>query len=40
VRQVESLSMGWCVNCHREVNVTGEQGKKVHASIDCATCHY
>jgi hypothetical protein len=40
VRQVESLSMGWCVNCHRDVNVTGVHGKKVNASLDCATCHY
>lgn len=40
VRQVESLSMGWCVNCHREVNTAGVQGKKVNASLDCATCHY
>jgi Cytochrome c7 and related cytochrome c len=40
VRQFETLSMGWCVNCHREANVTGIQGKAVNASIDCATCHY
>ncbi len=40
IRQVEDLSMGWCVNCHREVNHTGVASKKVHASIDCATCHY
>ena len=40
VRQVESLSMGWCVNCHRDVNATGVNGKKVHASLDCAACHY
>ncbi|MBI2815891.1 MAG: hypothetical protein HYX72_03015 [Acidobacteria bacterium] len=40
VRQVEDLSMGWCVNCHREVNRTGVAGKAVEASIDCATCHY
>lgn len=40
VRQVESLSMGWCVNCHREVNQNGVGGKKVHASLDCAACHY
>jgi hypothetical protein len=40
VRQVEDLSMGWCVNCHREVNQTGLAGKRVHASIDCAACHY
>ncbi|MCC6421569.1 MAG: hypothetical protein IT429_25400 [Gemmataceae bacterium] len=40
VRQVESLSMGWCVNCHREANITGVAGKKVRASTDCSTCHY
>jgi len=32
VRQVEPLSMGWCVNCHR---------KPEHkAPIDCVTCHH
>lgn len=40
VRQVESLSMGWCVNCHRRVNESGLAGKPVDASIDCSTCHY
>jgi hypothetical protein len=40
VRQFETLAMGWCVNCHRDVNQTGVAGKPVHASIDCVTCHY
>lgn len=40
VRQMETLSMGWCVNCHRQVNQTGVAGKSVFASIDCVTCHY
>jgi hypothetical protein len=40
VRQTTSLSMGWCVNCHRSVNETGVGGRKVNASIDCTTCHY
>jgi hypothetical protein len=40
VRQVETLAMGWCVNCHRQANETGIGGKPVHASIDCTTCHY
>jgi len=40
VRQVEDLSMGWCVNCHRDVNRDGVDGKAVHASNDCATCHH
>jgi len=40
VRQVEDLSMGWCVNCHRTVNRIGVAGKPVHASLDCGACHY
>lgn len=40
VRQVESLSMGWCVNCHRKANEQGIEGKTVHASTDCAVCHF
>lgn len=40
VRQDETLSMGWCVNCHRAANETGIAGKAVHASTDCVTCHY
>ena len=40
MRQMETLSMGWCVNCHRQVNQTGVAGKSVYASIDCVTCHY
>jgi len=40
LRQVESLSMGWCVNCHRDANMHGVAGKKVNASLDCAACHY
>ena len=39
--QDADLSMGWCVNCHRDVN-SGKnpdlQGK--YASISCAVCHY
>jgi len=31
--------MGWCVNCHRQVNREGVDGRSVKASIDCATCH-
>lgn len=40
VTQVENLSMGWCVNCHRDANIHGVAGKKVNASLDCANCHY
>ncbi|MCL4850701.1 MAG: hypothetical protein KJZ78_04885, partial [Bryobacteraceae bacterium] len=40
VRQVSDLSMGWCVNCHRNANRTGVAGKPVQASIDCSACHF
>jgi respiratory nitrate reductase gamma subunit len=40
VRQVEDLSMGWCVNCHRDANHNGIAGKSVRASNDCTSCHH
>lgn len=40
VRQSEDLSMGWCVNCHRQASETGIKGKAVNPSISCTTCHY
>jgi hypothetical protein len=40
MRQVGDLTMGWCVNCHRDANRTGIAGRPVYASIDCSVCHY
>ncbi len=40
MRQEESLSMGWCVNCHREATRDGIRGKQVHAATDCSVCHH
>jgi hypothetical protein len=40
VHQVEDLSMGWCVNCHRRLDRIGIAGVDVSPSIDCGTCHY
>ncbi len=40
VRQFESLSMGWCVNCHRESTTNGIDGRTVNAPTNCAACHY
>lgn len=46
MRQEESLSMGWCIDCHRtrRVSVHGEaslEGERVedHVSTNCTTCH-
>jgi hypothetical protein len=41
VTQVSSLSMGWCVNCHRDVNdglIKELEGRS--ASTECGVCHY
>jgi hypothetical protein len=40
VRQASDLSMGWCVNCHRDSAQAGINGRPVRPSIDCSTCHY
>lgn len=40
VRQVETLTMGWCVNCHRGRTATLVAGKIPNAPSDCSTCHY
>ena len=40
VRQVNDLSMGWCVDCHRKSNHDGIQGRRVHATLDCTGCHF
>ena len=40
VRQQETLSMGWCVNCHRQATKEGIDGREAEASTDCAVCHY
>ena len=40
MRQESTLSMGWCVNCHREATQDGVNGHQVHASTDCTVCHH
>ena len=40
VRQFESLSMGWCVNCHRQSTEQGIDGHAVNASLNCTVCHH
>jgi hypothetical protein len=37
VRQAADLSMGWCVNCHRERSGVAH---KPSTGTDCATCHH
>lgn len=30
------LTMGWCIDCHREQNRT----QQMHAPLECVTCHH
>jgi hypothetical protein len=38
IHQAADLSMGWCVNCHREPRKLGP--RDAAAATDCAACHY
>lgn len=40
VRQVEDLSMGWCVNCHREYKTKSVGSRRLTPPVDCIGCHY
>lgn len=40
MRQAESLSMGWCVQCHRTGVTVPATNKTVVGSTDCASCHF
>jgi hypothetical protein len=40
VRQQNTLSMGWCVNCHRASNLTSTPLNPINASTSCVTCHF
>jgi hypothetical protein len=40
VRQVGTLSMGWCVNCHRDNTGKVLKGQRMLPSNDCISCHY
>lgn len=51
VYQVETLSMGWCIDCHRRETPSGPGARlaglpasqlpnAMHVSTDCAGCHY
>ncbi len=40
VRQDQTLTMGFCIDCHRRSSSEGVAGLDVNASTDCSTCHY
>lgn len=41
VRQASTLSMGWCIDCHRQNWTAGAPGgKPLHVPTNCSSCHY
>ena len=41
VKQTESLSMGWCLDCHRKGHEFADAApERTQLLLDCATCHY
>ena len=40
VRQTESLSMGWCVDCHRQYSGRPVVDRVLRPTTDCGGCHY
>ncbi|HEO66070.1 MAG TPA: hypothetical protein ENI73_09410 [Spirochaetes bacterium] len=46
VRQYSSLSMGWCLDCHRSTKSPGKKNAKDYETVahfggqNCARCHY
>ena len=40
MRQVGDMSMGWCIQCHRDPTRYASVNRDVQASVDCSVCHY
>lgn len=40
VRQVVDLSMGWCIDCHRQYEGRDQGLGLLHPRTDCGSCHY
>ena len=40
LRQENSLSMGWCMDCHRRNDIAPPRDHKSRAGGDCSKCHY
>lgn len=40
VRQTATLTMGWCVDCHRKYTSRTTVERVLNPSMDCGACHY
>ncbi len=39
VQQVETMAMGWCLDCHRTTATAPDNWKKLAPPTDCSACH-
>lgn len=40
LKQENTLSMGWCINCHRDEKIAPPKDHKSASGADCTKCHY
>jgi cytochrome c7-like protein len=40
IQQVETMTMGWCLDCHRRTLADPEQSRRLQPPTDCAACHH
>jgi len=41
IEQTRHMSMGWCVQCHRQYTANPPKGiTNVRASVECSACHF
>lgn len=40
LKQEKPMNMGWCIQCHREKEISPPNDHKSQAGGDCARCHY
>jgi hypothetical protein len=40
VRQDQTMTMGWCLECHRKTLADPELSKRLQPPTDCSACHH
>ena len=40
IRQDQTMTMGWCLDCHRKTLADPEQSRRLQPPTDCAACHH
>ena len=40
IQQVETMTMGWCLDCHRRTLAEPDPSARLRPPVDCAGCHH